>query len=306
MRFSKGLFMAGLAGFSLLSSSPARAGLKVMASLPVFADAARAIGRDRVEVWAVGKELQDPHFIQPTPWAITRLSRADVYLTTGLDLELWSGPLLEASANHRVFMNSPGYVDLSVGIPLLQIPMGNVTRLAGDVHMMGNPHYYYSPVGMLHVSRTIEERFVDLDPAGAEQYRTGGEAYRRELEAAAARWKTMLAPFAGAPVVPFHNAFPYFEDWSGLRILDHIEPKPGINPSANHLARLTLRMRKENVKVILHEPYYNRSFSESLAARTSAKVILFYSQPGPKGGGETYVEMMDHNIQAIVAALDSP
>lgn len=293
----------GLA-LGLVAASPATAKLRVVASLPVFADAARAIGGDHVSVVAVAKDRQDPHFIQPTPWVVTRLARANVFLTTGLDLELWAGPLLEASANQRVFMNSAGYTDLSQGIQLLQVPLGNVTRQAGDVHMMGNPHYFYSPVEMLTVSQTIQDKFAELDPGRAQAYAAGGQEYRRKLRAATARWEAALRPYQGEPIVPFHNSFPYFEEWSGLSVLGNIEDKPGINPSGGHLARLTVRMRKRNCRVILHEPWYNRRFSDSLARRTGAKVVEFLSQPG-KTSGADYVAMMDTNIAAIVAALEA-
>ncbi len=286
----------GLPGLAL-------AKLKVVATMPIYAELVRAIGGDRVEVDAVAKQLQDPHFIQPTPWSVARISRADAFVGTGLDLELWAGPLLEAGANRKVFMGSPGYVDLSVGIDLLQIPMGNVTRQAGDVHMMGNPHYFYSPPELAICSATIEERFSALDPAGAETYRKNGEAWRGGLRAAENRWRAKLAPFQGRPIVPFHNSFPYIERWSGLRILDHIEPKPGINPSAAHLARLVLRMRQEGCKVVLHEPFYQASFSESVAGKTGAKVVTWYAQPGDRAQGATYVEMMDRNLDDLVAAM---
>jgi ABC-type Zn uptake system ZnuABC Zn-binding protein ZnuA len=288
---------------ALLAAAPLTAKLRVVATLPVYADAARAIGGDHVNVISVAKDRQDPHFIQPTPWVVTRLARADVFLTTGLDLELWAGPLLEASANQRVFMNSVGYTDLSQGIPLLQVPLGNVTRQAGDVHMMGNPHFFYSPAGMLQVSQTIQEKFSELDPGHAQEYAAGGQEYRRKLRTAMARWEDALRPYQGEPIVPFHNSFPYFEDWSGLAVLGNIEDKPGINPSGGHLARLTVKMRKQNCRVILHEPWYNRRFSDSLARRTGARVVEFLSQPG-KTSGADYVAMMDMNVAAIVAALE--
>lgn len=295
------LGVALAAGLVLAGSATAK--LRVVATLPVFGEVIRAVGGDRVHVDVVGKELQDPHFIQPTPWSIVRVSRAQAFFCAGLDLELWRGPLLEAGANNAVFMNSPGYVDLSVGFPLLQIPLGNVSRLAGDVHQMGNPHYFYSPDGMDHVAANVVEALTRLDPRGAETFAANGQTYRDALAEAALGWKGKLAPHVGKPIVPFHNAFPYFEQWSGLRILDHVEPKPSINPSAAHLARLTVRMRREGVKVILHEPFYNRKFSESLARRTGAQVVTFFSQPGRRSRGTTYIEMMDANIDAIVAAM---
>lgn len=291
-------------GVALLSRGTTTAKLRVVATLPVYADAAQAIGGDHVSVVSVAKDRQDPHFIQPTPWVVTRLARADVFLNSGLDLELWKGPLIEASANTKVFMSSPGYTDLSQGITMLQVPLGAVTRQAGDIHMMGNPHYFYSPALMLEVSRTIQDKFSFLDPGNAQDYASGGQGYRRRLRTAIARWEAALAPYQGEPVVPFHNSFPYFVEWSGLRVLDNIEDKPGINPSGGHLARLTLRMRKENCRVILHEPWYNRRFSDSVARRTGAKVVEFLSQPG-KSSGEDFVTMMDTNVAAIVAALEA-
>jgi ABC-type Zn uptake system ZnuABC Zn-binding protein ZnuA len=291
----------GLLAFLLPLTAWAK--LRVVASLPLYAELVRQVGGEEVKVFSVAKELQDPHFIQPTPWIVTRLARADLFVTTGLDLELWSGPLLEAAANRRVFQNSQGYLDLSQGIQLLQIPLGKVTRQAGDVHLMGNPHYYYSPRNVGHITQTILRKLVVLKPERAEFFQANADHFIKALESARKGWEAALAPYRGAKIVPFHNAFPYFEAWSGLKIMDHIEPKPGINPSGAHLARLTIRMKREGIKVILHEPFYNRRYSLALARRTGATVVDFYSQPGKKSRGETYIEMMSGNIERLVAAL---
>lgn len=297
-------FLAAVAAL-LMMAAPGRllAALRVVATLPVFGEMAETIGGERVRVSVVAKPLQDPHFIQPTPWSVARVSRADMFVTAGLDLELWRGPLLEAAANRKVFVNSPGYVDLSQAISLLQVPTGNVDRQAGDLHVMGNPHYYYTPDGLAAASEVLEARMIQVDPAGAEGYAARAGAYRVALAEASRRWQEALRPYQGRQIVPFHNSFPYLEQWSGLRIMDHVEPKPGINPSAAHLARLTIRMKREGVKVVLHEPWYNQRFSESLARRADARVVMFYSQPGKGAPGASYIEMMDANVRALVEAL---
>lgn len=300
---SRTLQSLGAGLLALCAPALLHAKLRVVASLPVYGDLARQVGGADVHVDVVAKELQDPHFIQPTPWSIARVSRADVYLTTGLDLELWTQPLLEAGANARVFQGSQGFLPLAKGLKVLQIPQAWVTRQAGDIHGFGNPHFYYDPDSVLELTRSIEAKFSELDPSHAAEFRARGEAYRGRLEAKIQEWRKLLAPFRGQKVVPFHNSFPYFERFSGLVVPDHIEPKPGINPSASHLARLSMLIKREGIRVILHEPWYNQKFSNAVARRTGAKVVMFYSQPGPKGGGVDFLTMMDGNIQRLVEVL---
>lgn len=283
-------------------ASPSAAALKVVCTLPVFRDAVTAIGGDQVEAVSIGKERQDPHFVEPTPWGVARLSRADLFVHAGLDLELWRGPLLEAASNPKVFAGTRGNLDLSTGVELLQIPVGNVNRQMGDVHLMGNPHYWYAPPLMVRVAQAIEDALVGIDPAGEPGYRARGRAYRSEIEAAIEGWGRALAPYRGTPIVAFHNSFPYFEAWSGLTILDFVEPKPGVTPSAGHLARLAMAMKKAGVKVVLTEPFYNVRIAQDVARVTGTTLVTFWSQTG-EAGRRSYREMMQQNLDAILAAL---
>ena len=63
-----------------------------------------------------------------------------------MDLDMWLDALMNAAGNQRVNRGGPGYVDASVGIPKLEVPHEQITGASGDIHVYGNPHYFYDPV----------------------------------------------------------------------------------------------------------------------------------------------------------------
>src|SRR6266480_5434738 len=139
--------------------SPASAQLRVVATTPDLASVAREIGGDRVNVVALAKPTEDPHFVDAKPSFIVTLNRADALIEGGAELELgWLPPLLENARNGKIAAGAPGHVVASEGIRLLEIPT-SFDRSKGDIHSLGNPHFMIDPAAAKVVARNIATHF---------------------------------------------------------------------------------------------------------------------------------------------------
>jgi len=162
--------LAALVLFAGLAA-PAFAKVQVVSTLQDFASIAEAVGGDRVETFALAKGYQDPHFVDAKPSFILKLSRADLLIVAGLELEIgYLPPLLDQSRNDKIHANGPGYLDASIGCEILQRPTTQVTRAMGDVHPYGNPHYWTDPDNGRVIARAIAAKLGELDPAGKAAY----------------------------------------------------------------------------------------------------------------------------------------
>src|SRR5207247_2450263 len=131
---------------TLAAALPARATLNVVATLPDFGALAHEIGSDKVAVTVLAKPTEDPHFVDARPSLVVSLRNADALIDGGAELELgWLPPLLQNARNPKIDIGKPGRVQASQGIRLMNVPT-NVTRAAGDVHALGNPHFAVDPI----------------------------------------------------------------------------------------------------------------------------------------------------------------
>ena len=284
-------------------SAQATAQLKVVATTPDLASVAREIGGDRVNVVALAKPTEDPHFVDAKPSFIVTLNRADALVEGGAELELgWLPPLLENSRNSRVAAGAPGRIVASEGIRLLEIPT-SFDRSKGDIHSLGNPHYMIDPAAAKIVARNIASHFAQLDPKNAATYNANLSRFNSKIDAKLADWQKQLAPYRGAKIVTYHRDFIYFAQRFGLSIVDELEPKPGISPSPAHLAQVIGEMKRNNVKIILVQPFQNRKTAETVARQTGATVIDAPQQPGAARNTASYFDNMDNLVRAIAAAL---
>ncbi|MDP3939692.1 MAG: metal ABC transporter substrate-binding protein, partial [Deltaproteobacteria bacterium] len=257
------LVLPALALAALLApASPAATGdkIKAVATISIFGDLLRHVGGEHLDVKVLEPPGRDVHFYEPTPSDIVKISKADLFVHGGLDLELWRGPLIEASANVKIFPGGPGDVAAVRGITLLDVPSGNVSRAQGDVHVSGNPHFWLDPENLAIIANTISERLAELDPANAASYQQNLANFHARLDAAIPRWKARLAPFAGKPVAAYHNSWPYFARAFDLRIDTFLEPKPNIPPSGAHLKKVEALIGKEGIRAILIEPFNHRAY----------------------------------------------
>jgi ABC-type Zn uptake system ZnuABC Zn-binding protein ZnuA len=292
-----------LAGAALVGA-PAHAQLRVVTSTTDLYDIAKAVGGNRITATHIGEGYQDPHFIEAKPSFVLQLRRADVWAFVGLDLEAgWMPLLLDGARNNKIKRGGSGYLDVSRAIPLLDIPRGNVDRSQGDVHPLGNPHYWLHPENGRRIARLFRERFSQLDPAGAATYAANERAFSQRLSAAERGWADELAQIKGKPVVAWHTSWRYLADYTKVNIVGFMEPKPGVPPSPAHLAGLIQTMRRTGAKVIVMEPFYARKTADFVAARTGARVLILPPSVGGTKAVGDYVALLKHNVEQLAAAL---
>jgi ABC-type Zn uptake system ZnuABC Zn-binding protein ZnuA len=233
-----------------------------------------------------------------------KLNRADALIEGGAELELgWLPPLLEGARNPKLAPGTPGRITCAQVIPMLEVPTA-LDRSKGDLHALGNPHYLMDPVNAKTAAGLIAEAFGKLDSASAGFYRANLDRFVQRLEARLARWQKSLAPFQGKRVVAYHNTWPYFAKRFGLVVDLFLEPKPGIPPTPAHLAEVIQKMKTEQAKVIMVEPFQSRKTAETVAAATGAVVLNVTQYPGGVKGTEAgYIQMLDYLVNNLAAAL---
>ena len=284
-------------------SAQSTAQLRVVVTTPDLASVAREIGGDRVNVVALAKPTEDAHFVDAKPSFIVTLNRADALIEGGAELELgWLPPLLENSRNSKIAAGAPGRIVASEGIRLLEIPT-SFDRSKGDIHSLGNPHFMIDPAAAKVVARNIATHFAALDPRNAATYNANLARFNSRIDAKLADWQKQLAPYRGAKIVTYHRDFIYFAQRFGLSIVDELEPKPGIAPSPAHLAQVIGEMKRNNVKLILVQPFQNRKTAETVARQTGAAVVDAPQQPGAANNTSSYFDNMDNLVRAIAAAV---
>jgi zinc/manganese transport system substrate-binding protein len=280
--------------------------LRVVATTNDLKWAVEQIGGKNVEVVALMHPLQNPHTVQPRPSFIVQLNRADLLVRIGLDYEeTWLPPLVEESRNPKIRRGGVGDVDASIGIPLLEIPQGRVTREQGEVHIFGNPHYWLDPENMKIIARNIANGLRRIDPANADEYERNLKRLERLMDDLLDETLKLAAPLRGEKFVAYHTTWSYLANRYGFRIIGYLEPKPGIPPSASHLADLIVRMRQEKVKVIIKEPFYENRIPNMVAQRTGAKVVEICPTVGGEPDTETYPKLLRHILTKLVNAVQS-
>jgi zinc/manganese transport system substrate-binding protein len=293
------------AAVALAVSAPAFAAkLNVVSTLQDFASIAESIGGNRVETYALAKGYQDPHFVEAKPSFIVRLSRADLLIAAGLELEIgYLPPLIDQSRNARIHPGNPGYLDASTGCDILQRPTGQVTRAMGDVHPYGNPHYWTDPDNGRIIARSIAARLTELDPSGKATFDANLVAFETKLAAKEKEWDATMAPYAGTKIVTFHDSWPNFAKHFKLVVAGHVEPKPGIPPSPSHTLEIINLIQSQKIPVILVEPYFDSKTPNFIASKTGAAVVIFYPSVGGIPEIKDYFDLFDRNIGAFVAAM---
>lgn len=279
--------------------------LKVVTTISDLASLTQEIGGDRVDVTAIAKGYQDPHFVEPKPSFLLLLRNADLLEVVGLELEIgWLPPLLDQSRNDKIRSGARGYLDVSQGVEILDRPTGAVTRAMGDVHPMGNPHYWLDPANAVRMAIQIENRLATLRPADAPYFAQRLNAFKVKINDANKRWVAALAPYRGAKIITYHNSWPNFARHFGLDVAGYVEPKPGVPPSPSHTFELINLMKAQHIKVIAMEPYFDLKTPQSVAAQTGAQVVVLYpSVGGAKSGTDDYFQLFDTNIANLVKAL---
>ena len=283
---------------------PAQAQLKVVATLPDLGALAKELGGERVELTTLALATEDPHFVDARPSYLVALSRAELLILNGMELEdAWLGPLIINSRNAQIQRGTLGWLDASLALSQrLEVPAGAVDRSQGDVHALGNPHYSYDPRAMLEVARLIRDRLCQLDAEGCEAVRERHERWARELSAYVSDAQSRFAKLKRRDVVVYHRSWSYFAQWLDLSLIAEVEPKPGIPPSPAHVARLVKRMKSERSPVLLQESYQPTRSSKVIAQLTKAQLLTPVPQVKLREG-ERYLERLKRVTEPLYQAL---
>jgi len=253
-----------------------RAGtVKVVTTTTDMKSIAELIGGNKVSVSAIATGYQNPHFVDPKPSYIISLSNADLFVTVGLDLETgWSPLLLSSSRNTKIQKGAAGYVDASEGVTLSQVPTA-ANRAEGDIHIYGNPHYWLDPLNGKVIARNITNGLERVDPANKAFYESNLQAFFIRIDGKMKEWLAKMAPYKGTKIIAYHNEWVYFETRFGLKIVDFMEPKPGIPPSPSQLVKVINEIKANSIKVIISSPYFSTSSSDVVVKQTvSQKLTL--------------------------------
>src|SRR5438093_822665 len=278
--------------------------LNVATATEDAASITREVGGDRVDVTSIGKGYQDPHFIEPKPSFLLLLRKADLLEVIGLELEIgWLPPLLDQSRNNNIRPGQKGYLDLSQGVEILDRPTGMVNRSMGDVHPLGNPHYWLDPANAVRMAIEVTNKLTELRPADGAYFAQRLNTFKTRMNDANKRWVAEMAPYRGAKIVTYHPSWPNFARHFGLQVAGTVEPKPGIPPSPSHTLEIINLIKDQKIKAIIMEPYFDRKTPDFIAEKTGAKVVVLYPSVGGKAGLDDYFKLFDYDLNELTKAL---
>ena len=297
----RALIIGTVVAATLAGAIPAQAKkLNVITATTDMAALAQEVGGDHINIESIAKGYQDPHFVEAKPSFLLKLRQADVLITVGLQLEIgWLPPLITQSGNPRIQVGANGYLDASQFAEILEIPTGTVTRAMGDVHPLGNPHYWLDPDNGRRVARGIAGKLGELDPTDAAYFQERFQDFDKRLTAAEQKWDAEMAPFRGRKVVTYHNSFSNFAKHFHLIVIGYVEPRPGIPPTPSHTLDLIGLMKRENCKLVLVEPYFDMKTPNSIGAATGAKVEVYLPSVGGEKQVANYFELFDYDIELL-------
>lgn len=277
--------------------------MRVVSTLATYADIAKSIGGDLVSSTYIASPRFNPHFIEPKPSDVLKVKRADLFIHSGLDLESWRDPLIDAAANPEVRKGGLRQLDLSTNIALLEVSSQQVSRAEGDIHSQGNPHYWMDPRNGLIIAQAIATKMSQLDAANAATYSANLNSFSRKLKMKIQEWENKLAQFKGRELLGYHNEWIYLVNFAGLKMQYFMEPKPGIPPTAKHIEFLTQYAKANKVAAIVQATYFPTEVSQTVADNSGAKVLIFAQSVGEVDQAGDYIAMLDYDIGQLVRAL---
>ena len=301
------LAVAAMGAMTIVSPSIAAAKkLNIVTATTDLASLAHEVGGDKINVESIAKGYQDPHFVEAKPSFLLKLRQADLLVVVGLQLEIgWLPPLITQSGNSRIQVGANGYLDASQFAEILEIPQGSITRAMGDVHPLGNPHYWLDPDNGRRVARGIAGKLGEMDPEDAAYFQQRFQDFDRRLSEADKRWLADMKPFHGRKVVTYHNSAPNFAKHFGLNVVGFVEPRPGIPPTPSHTLEVINMMKRDHVKVIMVEPYFDRKTPDSIASETGGTVVEYLPSVGGVKEVTTYFQLFDYDIALLTKAFQA-
>ena len=326
---------------ALLLACMASAGpLDIVTTTTDLSAIAKAIAGDSATVTSIATGTEDPHFLQAKPSYIMRARKADLWIRTGMELEIgWEPVVLDSARNRKIRVGTAGHLDASDTVIRLEVPHTHVTRAMGDVHPHGNPHYLVDPLNGRLVAHAMADRLKRLLPDQASTLDRNLAAFTRELDVrmfgetpveavgggslwalvlnrkldahlsakglslGADSWLGKLRPHAGSEIITYHGSWVYFTNRFGLKVADELEPKPGVPPSSAHLAKIVKLVRAEKINVVLQAPFHSRRGADFVASRSDAKVVVAANMVGSSDAATDYLSMIDHIVNELSTAL---
>jgi ABC-type Zn uptake system ZnuABC Zn-binding protein ZnuA len=294
------LLLTAAAGITQAASK-----LNVMTATQDLASLAREVGGDLINADSIAMGYQDPHFVEPKPSFLLKLQKADLLVVVGLQLEIgWLPPLITQSRNARIQVGAPGYLDMSQSCQILEIPTGQVTRAMGDVHPLGNPHYWLDPDNGRRIAKALATKFSEMQPANAAAFAQRFADFDKRLAAAEKGWEAKMAPYRNRKVITYHRSWPNFCEHFGLQVVDYVEPKPGIPPSPSHTLELINTMKREGIKLILVEPYFDLRAPNKIAQDAGGQVAVLLPSVGGVKQVTDYFQLFDYDINLLVSLFE--
>ena len=296
MRIKTIIMVIAIASVAL--ANPAGAKVRIVASTTDMASIAEMIGGDYVTVESICRGPADPHFVQLLPSYMIKVGRADLYLQVGMDLDYWANQIIDGSQNANLVI-----VDCSKNIDPMEVPRTRVDASMGDVHIQGNPHYWLAPNNGIPIAQAITEALQQVDPENASVYDAGFERFRSALEAKMEEWEAAAKALTGKEIVTYHNSWPYFARYFGVKVVDFVEPRPGIEPTPSHTAHLITLMNKRGIKIIGKEPYFSDRAPKNIARQTNAQVVDLPTSVGGVKEAKDYFALFDTLVGTLTKAL---
>jgi zinc/manganese transport system substrate-binding protein len=293
------LFLLALPGGAF-----AQGKLNVVSTTEDLGSLAREVGGDRVSVTALARGYQDPHFVDPKPSFILAVSKADMLIVVGRELEIgWLPPLLTSSRNSKIQTGGNGYLDASLNVKILEIPTGQITRAMGDVHPLGNPHYWLEPGNGRRIAQAIRDKLSQVSPGNASYFAQRYSDFDTRLAAGEKRWDAIMAPYKGTKIVTFHRSWPNFMERWGLDVIGYVEPKPGIPPTPQHTIEVIDGMKSQGAKLIIVEPYFDLKTPQAIANQVGGKVLVLAPSVGGAKEATDYIQLFEYDVNQLAVAL---
>jgi zinc/manganese transport system substrate-binding protein len=287
----------------LLATHPAAAAVKVVTTTQDLASIVQAVGGSDVSASYIARGDLDPHFVDAKPSFMVKLASADLVVAVGLELEVgWLPSLLTGSRNPKVQIGTAGYLDASAAVSPIEKPTGVIDRSRGDIHPLGNPHYWLDPENGRRVARLVAQKLTALDAAHGAAYAANLATFETTLTHKQSEWSAKMAPLRGASVVGYHSTFDYFCAAYGLEVIGFVEPKPGIPPTPAHTLAISAKAKEAQARLVLVEPYHSPSGAKAVADAAGARVVVVPTSVGSEAGIDSYFDLFDHIVASLTGA----
>lgn len=265
----------------------------VVATASIFADMAAVIAGDLVTVKSVVPIGGDPHVYEATPADVQLVASADLILKNGLTFEGWLNELIDHSGARAEV------VTITTGIE----------AIGSDKYKNAfDPHAWMAASNGLVYIRNIKDALQRLDPANADIYQFNYELYRQQIADLDAyiESRVKLIPAQQRVLVTSHDAFRYYGRRYGIRVEAVLGTSTDAEVQTSDINRLNKVLQQTQAPAVFIESTVNPKLLRQIAADNGVVVggsLYADSLSDPGGPASTYLDMLRHNTDVMVAAL---